>query len=82
MTSMGVHKATISKHYIGRSFKFTVKADSETCYFNGKHVSSVAQVKTSTGPKIVFTVNNYYSAFMIYDLQKNEIVSSLKNPSG
>lgn len=37
---------------------------------------------TSDSPKLVFTVNNYYASYVIYDCNQKKIVNSVKNPSG
>ena len=68
ITNKGVYQGSITKEIIERACKFVVKIDRDFNCFSGKHLSNLVQLETSTGPKLIFTVNNYNSNFMIYDL--------------
>jgi hypothetical protein len=35
-----------------------------------------------SGPKLVFSVNNYVASFLIYDLKEEKLIKQVKNPSG
>jgi hypothetical protein len=81
MTNQGVYRGSITKQVIGKVFKFEIDIDPAFSCFPGRHVSSMVQLATSTGPKLILTVNDFRSIYMLYDLNQMKIVNHVKNPT-
>ena len=81
MTNQGVYRGSINKQVIGKASKFEIEIDPTFSCFPGRHVSSMVQLATSTSPKLIFTVNDFRSIYMLYDLKQMKIVNHVKNPT-
>ena len=68
MTNQGVYRGSITKQIIANNCKFLVEIDPKFSCFPGRHVSSLVQLATSTGHKLFFTVNDFRSIYMLFDL--------------
>ena len=56
-TSEGVYFSTIEKTRGGRIGAFKVEVDHDSSFYEGRHIGFLAHVKTTSGPKLVISVN-------------------------
>jgi hypothetical protein len=56
-TSAGVYFATIEKTRGGRVGGFKIEVDYDVSFYEGRHIGCLAHAVTSTGPKLMVSIN-------------------------